>query len=313
MGVKTVDLSLRWIMLIANFEDVDGLAQGIGIVTDNGLIDFSRAYAAYQAVIGDFPQEYLSIVEMIEDGTFDRDLFDAVLEFIRESRLEVQVTVDEGYRLLAPIPRPPAIYAIGLNYPAHAIEHSGELPREPIFFAKAPTSVVGPEEPIVYKKSLTRVDPEAELAVVIGQYGSDIDEDEAADYIAGYTIINDVTARDMQTQDMAESKPWFRSKGIDTFCPMGPYIYIPDDKNEPVELDIELRVNGEVRQKDNTGNLTFTVPQLISYISQFMTLYPGDVIATGTPEGMKPVVPGDVVEIEIEKIGVLRNPVVKES
>lgn len=300
-------------MLIANFEDADGLTQGIGIVTEDGLLDFSRAYAAYQAVIGDFPQEYLSILEMIEDGTFEKDLFDAVLEFVKESRLEVQVTVDEGYRLLAPIPRPPAIHAIGRNFPAHAMEHAGKVPTEPIFFAKASTSVIGPDEEIVYKKFLTRVDPEAELAVVIGQVGSNIDVDEASEYIAGYTIVNDVTARDLQAEDISDAKPWFRSKSIDTFCPMGPYVYIPDDKDEPLELDIQLKVNGDVRQKDNTRNLTFSVPQLISYISRFLTLNPGDVIATGTPEGMKPVVHGDVIEIEIEKIGVLRNSVASEE
>jgi 2-keto-4-pentenoate hydratase/2-oxohepta-3-ene-1,7-dioic acid hydratase in catechol pathway len=216
------------------------------------------------------------------------------------------------FKLLAPLPRPRAIYALGRNYPAHARESGVDVPEEPIVFAKAPTSVIGHEDDVVYKKWLTRVDPEAELAVVIGKQGSNIPVEQAPDYIAGYTCLNDVTARDIQKKDLANAHPWLRSKGIDTFCPMGPWLVLTDEIRLPLELDIELRVNGEVRQKDNTRSMTFDVPYLISWISRFHTLYPGDVISTGTPEGMKPVFPGDVMEVEVEGIGVLRNRVVSE-
>lgn len=300
-------------MKVANFETVDGFTQGIGIVTDDGLIDFGRALTAYQAVIDELPQEYLSIQEMIESGRFEADLFHQVLEFVEETGLIEPLSVPKGYRLLAPIPKPGMIYALGRNFPAHAMEHAGKLSTEPIVFSKAVSSIVGPENPVVYKKFLTRVDPEAELAVVIGRRGSNIPEDEATSYIAGYTIVNDVTARDMQQVDIAAAQPWFRSKSIDTFCPMGPWIVLPDEIQEPTELEIEMRVNGEIRQKDNTRNLTFKVPFIISWLSRYFTLQPGDVIATGTPEGMKPVVPGDIMEAYIEKIGVLRNPVVAEQ
>lgn len=300
-------------MKIANFETVDGFRQGIGIVVCDGLLDFGRALCIYQSVIGDFPQEYQSIQEMIEAGDFEPDIFHSVMDFAETTKLTKRLLVDDGYRLLAPIPRPPAIYALGLNYAAHATEHSGKIPTEPIIFSKAPSSVIGPEEPIIYKKFLTRVDPEVELAVIIGRRGANISEEDAPDYIAGYTIVNDVTARDMQSEDIAAARPWFRSKSIDTFCPMGPYVLLPDELDEPIELDVELRVNGEIRQKDNTRSFLFKIPYLISWISRYMTLYPGDVIATGTPEGMKPVIPGDVIEASIEKIGVLRNPVAAEE
>jgi 5-oxopent-3-ene-1,2,5-tricarboxylate decarboxylase / 2-hydroxyhepta-2,4-diene-1,7-dioate isomerase len=240
-------------MKVANYETSDGLIQGIGVVTDNGLIDFTRALAAYQVVEGEVPDDFRSIQEMLETGVFEPDIFRHVMDFVSSAKLTLPLTVEKGYRLLAPIRRPPAIYALGRNFPAHAMEHAGAVPTEPIIFSKAVTSVIGPEDPVVYKKSLTRVDPEAELAVVIGRKGSNISEADASDHIAGYTIVNDVTARDMQNVDIASAHPWFRSKGIDTFCPMGPWVVLPDEIGDQVELDIEMRVNGEVRQKDNTG------------------------------------------------------------
>lgn len=300
-------------MKVANFESADGLREGVGIVTDSGLIDFGRAFMAYQAVVGDLPEEYFSIQEIIEAGRFEPELFQQVMEFVESSGLTDLLSEEEGYKLLAPIRRPPTIYALGRNFPAHALEHAGELSTEPIVFSKAVSSVIGPEEPVIYKKLLTRVDPEAELAVIIGRRGSNIPEDEATDYIAGYTIINDLTARDMQTEDIATAKPWFRSKGLDTFCPMGPWVVLPDEIQEPTELEIEMRVNGEIRQKDNTRNLMFKVPYVISWLSRLFTLQPGDVISTGTPEGMHPVFPGDVMEAYVEKIGILKNIVQAEQ
>lgn len=297
-------------MKIANFETADGLRQGIGIVTDDGLLDFGRALAAYQSVIGEVQDDYYSIYEMIEDGTFEPEIFQIVMDFIEHTGLEIDLTVDD-YRLLAPIPKPPSIYALGLNYPAHAIEHSGNLPDEPVVFLKASSAVVGPEDPVIFKKSLSRVDPEVELAIIIGQKCSNVSEADAMDYVAGYTIVNDVTARDMQAKDIASAQPWFRSKSIDTFCPMGPWVIFPDQLDVS-KLELEMRVNGEIRQKDNTESMIFKIPYLISWLSQYFTLYPGDVISTGTPEGMKPVAVGDIMEAYVEGIGILRNPVVAE-
>jgi 2-keto-4-pentenoate hydratase/2-oxohepta-3-ene-1,7-dioic acid hydratase in catechol pathway len=148
------------------------------------------------------------------------------------------------------------------------------------------------------------------LAVVIGREGNNISRKKAADHIAGYTVLNDVTARDMQSRDMAASRPWFLSKSFDTFAPMGPCITLADEIKQPVHLDLTLRVNGEVRQKSNTRDLIFDIPELIHRLSRYITLEPGDVIATGTPSGISAIEPGDVMEAEIEKIGVLRNPVV---
>ncbi|MEN6519829.1 MAG: fumarylacetoacetate hydrolase family protein [Armatimonadota bacterium] len=300
-------------MKVANFEAADGLSQGIGVVTEDGLLDFGRAYCAYQVVMGDYPEYYLSIQEMIEAGEFEPKVFRDVMKFVDEAGLVSKFLVDEGCRLLAPVMYPPSIYALGRNFPEHAIEHGGEIPSEPIIFMKASSSVIGPDEPVIYKRFLTRVDPEVELAVIIGRRGSNISITDALGFIAGYTIINDVTARDMQSDDISAAKPWFRSKSIDTFCPMGPYVLLPDAVKEPLELDLEMRVNGEIRQEDNTRNLIFNVPYMISWISKYMTLRPGDVISMGTPEGMTPVMPGEVMEAHIEGIGTLRNPVIAEE
>jgi 2-keto-4-pentenoate hydratase/2-oxohepta-3-ene-1,7-dioic acid hydratase in catechol pathway len=227
----------------------------------------------------------------------------------RSHDLEHSLTVKKA-KILAPLPRPPRIIALGLNYAAHARETGKEPPEEPIFFMKASTAVIGPDEPVVIPKGAGRVDHEVELAVIIGEGGKNISRKKAAEHIAGYTILNDVTAREMQSRDMAASRPWFLSKSFDTFAPMGPCITLPGEIEEPAQLDLALRVNGEVRQRSNTRDLIFDIPDLIHRLSRYITLEPGDVIATGTPPGICPIRPGDVMEAEIEKIGVLRNHVV---
>ncbi len=286
--------------------------ESVGILLDNGVLNFTEAFQAYQLFdAGACTCPFHTPIAMMEAGLFNVDTFTKVLDFTKKHGLLERYTVKE-YRALAPVQRPSKIIALGRNYMAHAVESGYHIPTEPVFFAKANSSVVGPEDPVVYKKFLTRVDPEAELAVVIGKEGASIPEAEAQSHIAGYTIFNDVTARDMQREDLKLSSPWMRSKGIDTFGPMGPWIVLPDEVHEPIELDIEMRVNGEVRQKDNTRSLMFKIPQLIAYISQYHTLFPGDLISTGTPEGMKPVSVGDIMEVYVEKIGILRNTVVAE-
>lgn len=300
-------------MKVISYQAEDGV-ESVGLLFE-GIekpIDLIRAIEMFAVANDECVPLVSDMLDFLDAGLLDVDVLDEIIQFVKSHNLGEYLSVEDNYQVLAPITRPRAIYALGRNYPAHAREGGGEVPTEPIVFGKAATAVIGPEDNVVYKKWLTRVDPEAELAVVIGRCGSDISEEDAPSYIAGYTIINDVTARELQSKDIGNAHPWFRSKGIDTFCPMGPNITLPDEITLPLELDVEMRVNGELRQKDNTRSLTFSIPFLISWISRFHTLYPGDVISTGTPEGMKPVFPGDVMEVYVEKIGVLKNTVVAE-
>ena len=218
----------------------------------------------------------------------------------------------EDARLLAPIRRPGKIVCLGRNYVAHAEESGMPVPQEPIVFPKASSAVIGPGDPIVHHKICTRVDHEVELAVVIGDQCRYVRGEDALEKVLGYTVINDVTARDMQKRDIESRNPWFRSKSLDTFCPLGPWIVTSEEIPDPQRLSLECRVNGEVRQHGNTREMIFPVTQLIEFISAHMTLEPGDIIATGTPEGISPIRPGDVVECEVEGIGVLRNPVIDD-
>ena len=204
-------------------------------------------------------------------------------------------------RLLAPC-RPSKIVAVGVNYLDHAAEFKKELPKEPLLFLKPSTAVLDPLEPIHLPARSRRVDYEAELAVVIKKRTARIQPEEAPGFILGYTCINDVTARDLQKED----GQWTRAKGFDTFAPLGPWIV--SDLN-PDNLKIESYLNGERRQSASTAQLIFKVPMLVSFISQVMTLLPGDVIATGTPAGVGPMKSGDLIEIVIDGVGRLANPV----
>jgi len=223
--------------------------------------------------------------------------------FDEYEREPLQWTLDE-VRLLAPVV-PRKIIGIGRNFPAHAKEHGADVPSVPIVFLKPPTAVIGPGEPIRLPPQSRRVEHEAELAVVIGRGGRWISVDEASKAILGYTAANDVTARDLQFQDAQ----WTRAKGFDTFCPLGPWV---DTDFDPTDATILCRVNGELRQAGAVREMVFSIPQLIAFVSSFMRLEPGDVILTGTPAGVGPLRPGDVVEVEIEGLGVLRNPVTED-
>jgi 2-keto-4-pentenoate hydratase/2-oxohepta-3-ene-1,7-dioic acid hydratase in catechol pathway len=205
-------------------------------------------------------------------------------------------------RLLAPC-LPGKVVCLGLNYRPHAAELNIKLPELPLLFLKPSTSVIGPEDNIVLPPNPERIDYECELGVVIGKTAKNVAEADYADYILGYTCFNDVSDRVAQLKD----GQWTRAKGYDTFAPTGPCI---STGISPFNLKIQTLVNGEVKQSGNTGDLIFGIPKLISFISGIMTLLPGDVIATGTPDGIGPLKAGDVVEIVIEGIGTLRNPVV---
>lgn len=219
---------------------------------------------------------------------------------------------------------PQKIICLGLNYKAHITETAkadserfkDEIPPEPILFPKTRNTLVGPDQPVVipaflgeYGFRTCRTDYEAELALIIGKRGKNISEAEAFDHIWGFTCFNDVSQRNFQKHDKSG---WFRGKSLDTFGPIGPRIVLREDIGDPENLDIKCRLNGEIVQDSNTKHMIFTIPQTIAFISKNFTLEKGDIIATGTPSGVGPLSPGDIVEVEIQNIGVLKNPVQAE-
>ncbi|HEY9522518.1 MAG TPA: fumarylacetoacetate hydrolase family protein [Thermopolyspora sp.] len=233
-------------------------------------------------------------------ATIDGHPFGGPIEFSGERRPLPDV------RLVSPI-LPTKIIAVGRNYAEHARELGNDVPAEPLIFSKPSTSVIGPGEAVVYPEKLSeRVDYEGELAVVISRLCRDVPVERAADVIFGYTCANDVTARDLQRRD----GQWTRAKGFDTFCPLGPWIQTELD---PTDLAITTTVNGELRQSARTSQFIFDIPTLIAHISAVMTLVPGDVILTGTPEGVGPLHVGDEVSVGIEGIGTLTNRVVSRD
>jgi 2-keto-4-pentenoate hydratase/2-oxohepta-3-ene-1,7-dioic acid hydratase in catechol pathway len=219
-------------------------------------------------------------------------------------RLEAETPLAE-VKLLAPA-RPSKIICVGRNYPEHAREQEAEVPKVPLIFLKPPSSIINPGEPILLPPQSQQVEHEAELVVVIGKRGRNIITEEAQQIIFGYTIGNDVTARDLQKSD----GQWTRAKGFDTFCPFGPWI---DTEFDPSDALITCRVNGQPRQMGSTRDMVFNVNMVIAFISSIMTLEAGDIIFTGTPAGVSPLYPGDNIEIEIEGLGTLVNPVAAQN
>jgi len=223
-------------------------------------------------------------------------------------------------KLLAPIPRPPKnVFCLGLNYRAHLEESNRAMNRDlaptvPVFFTKAVTSIVGPHDPILFDEAVsTKYDWEAELGVVIGRGGRSISRERAMEHVFGYTCFNDVSVRDVQNLHIQ----WFRGKSLDGTCPFGPWIITADEVPDPHNLNIECRVNGVLKQSSNTSLMVNDIREIIYHLSNGLTLEPGDLISTGTPSGIgnartppEYLKPGDVVEVEIERVGVLRNPVV---
>ena len=197
---------------------------------------------------------------------------------------------------------PSKIVGVGVNYRAHALEMNKPIPKEPLIFLKPPSAIIASNCPIRLPGGYKRVDFEAELGVVIGKKCAQISQEKALDVVLGFVCVNDVTVRDLQRSD----GQWTRAKGFDTFCPIGPRIVCG---SSPSDLQIVARVNGETRQCSSTADMIFSVPEIISFVSHVMTLEEGDVITTGTPQGVGKLSPGDVVEIEVETIGTLRNPV----
>ncbi len=215
----------------------------------------------------------------------------------------------DDVRLVSPVIPRSKIVAIGKNYAAHAAEFNSSVPAEPLVFLKPNTSVIGPGEPIVYPPETSDLHFEGELAIVIGRICRRVPAERAADVIFGYTVANDVTCRDLQAKD----RQWSRAKGYDSFCPLGPWISTHLSLEEAGRLDIATTLNGEPRQESNTAQMVYPIPRLIEFVTSFTTLLPGDVILTGTPEGVGSMLPGDSVSVRVAGIGTLTNPVVAED
>jgi 2-keto-4-pentenoate hydratase/2-oxohepta-3-ene-1,7-dioic acid hydratase in catechol pathway len=246
-------------------------------------------------------QSYYGRLE--SDGTLHR-LVGSPFDSVQESGETEQL---ETVRLLTPVPAP-RIFGVGLNYVGHIKESGSATPEFPMLFMKPSTAVIGSGENIVYPTQGKVVHFEGELVAVIGKTARRVPESEALEYVCGYCCGNDVSERVIQRAEMKTGCMFF-GKGFDTFAPVGPYVETDVD---PTNLELTTRLNGEVKQHTNTSDLLFSVTQLVSYMSHIMTLLPGDLIMTGTPDGVGPIAPGDTVEVEISGIGILRNPVVAE-
>ena len=268
---------------------------------------------------GGFPR---SLLEVIQGGEATwasvREVWEHGKGLVDQQAIEELATRRLAYplkrvRLLAPIPAPARnVFCLGRNYADHAAERGAAAPDHPVYFTKPGTAVVGPGDDVVHHAITKELDYEVELAVVIGTGGRDIPRAEALRHVFGYTIINDVTARDLQKRH----NQWFKGKSLDTFCPMGPMLVTADEIPDPQALAISLRVNGQTRQSSHTAKMIFPVAQCIEVLSQGMTLLPGDIIATGTPDGVGAATgtflrAGDRIEAEVEGIGILASKVVR--
>ena len=280
----------------------DGGAR-LGLLAGDRVIDAADADA--DAAL---PPDMLAFIEQGDDA------LDRARKVIADPAALGRATPVAGVRLLAPIPRPARnIVCVGLNYAEHASESNVTMgiPEHAVYFTKPPSTVIGPEALVPLHANVSRrVDWEVELVVVIGRRGRDIPEEQAIDYVFGYTVGNDVTARDLQ----ARHQQWYKGKGLDGFCPLGPWIVTKDELRDPQDLHLSLRVNGETKQDAHTSDMIFGVAKLIAVWSLGMTLEPGDLLMTGTPSGVgfarKPpeyLQAGDVMEAEIDGIGLLRN------
>lgn len=283
----------------------------IGAETEEGLFDLTEAFAVYQHAKRISPPVSFAFLQvMVEMGTCSAEAVERVLgdSWVRSKIHKLRIEEKIDYDL--PIHRPSKIVAIGRNYRAHVKELDHAMPDEPIFFPKA-TSAMLPHHGVIQIPDWLdgRVDYEGELGLVVGTVCKDVDEAHALSVLAGYTIINDVTARDMQKKDIDQGNPWFRSKSVDTFCPVGPYLVPADAVDDPQNLDLTLKVNGEIRQQASTSMMLFNIRKLVSTVSRFMTLQPGDLIATGTPSGVGALQDGDEVEISVTGLGTLKNSV----
>ncbi len=304
-------------MKLAQFKTKDSPQQRVGILSGDVVCDVAELARAAKSAGGDPPDWLLDVrdtLDVIKRGPSGLNAISALISDGNASDRRGHAT---AYGLdsieFLPAVYPSKILAIGRNYAEHAAEGGAELPKAPLLFNKLPNALSAHNAPIVLPTISEQVDFEAELAVIIGRTTKRVSEAEALDYVFGYSLINDVSARDLQFGD----GQWTRGKSLDTFAPLGPFITTRDEIEDVQTLKIEGVLNGQIMQSSNTARMIFQVAYLVSYLSQGITLQPGDVIASGTPDGVgifrKPPVllkPGDVFEVKIEKVGTLRNPVV---
>jgi len=304
-------------MKLAQFKTKDAAQQRLGILIGDVVCDVSELARAVKSAGGNPPDWLLEVtdtVEVIERGSSALEAISSLLGRSQALGGGGQATAYELDSIeFLPAVYPSKILAIGRNYAEHAAEGGAELPKAPLLFNKLPNALSAHNAPIVLPIISEQVDFEAELAVIIGRTTRRVSEAEALEFVFGYSLINDVSARDLQFGD----GQWTRGKSLDTFAPLGPFITTRDEIEDVQTLKIEGVLNGEVMQSSNTSRMIFKVAHLVSYLSQGITLQPGDVIASGTPDGVgifrKPPVllkAGDVFEVKIEKVGALRNPVV---
>jgi 2-keto-4-pentenoate hydratase/2-oxohepta-3-ene-1,7-dioic acid hydratase in catechol pathway len=282
----------------------------IGVDINNEIFNFSLAWELYKQFKSQGKGPRLDFLQiMVEADFFNLETIEEVMDTLKGIRPVDDLKIKKNFGFHPPIGRPQKILCMGRNYKAHAQELGNPVPEEPIFFSKSPSSLLAHEKAIQIPKGVGRVDFEGEFVVVIGKRAARVSESKAFDFVTGFSILNDVTARELQKKDVKEGKPWFRAKSFDTFCPFGPYLVPVSSVRDYHNLKLQVRVNGEVKQETELTDMIFDVPEIISYFSEHCTLEPGDVIATGTPAGVGPLSSGDVVECEITEIGTLRNSV----
>ncbi len=282
----------------------------LGFEDDGNIIDLTRAISFYELAVNNCvtaPVNYID--ELIWTDKLSMDFLGEVMSVLTKYGVKNDFILKGGYDINAPV-NPGKIIALGNNYREHIKEMNQTVPEKPVLFGKWPSTVIGHQESIIKPSWIGRMDYEAELAVIIGSTVKNVKSSEAMDYIAGYTCLNDVTARDIQRNDLSHSLPWMQSKNFDTFTPMGPCVLLASAIKEPVSITVQSTVNGELKQKGNTNDFLFDIPTIIEYISNIMTLDAGDVITTGTPAGVGPLEHGDTVDITCEGIGTLSNPVI---
>lgn len=298
-------------MKLARFRK-DGGPPAIGCVLQERVVDLTELVPLLARRLGmPAPSEASSVCAWIEAGWLAPHVALAIERLAGELRLGMACPALDEVDVLPPVDRPRQVLAVGRNFVSHAREGGHEAPEEPIIFAKAVSSLIGHEHEVRCPESVGRVDHEAEVAVIVGRGGRNIPAERAREFIAGYTCFNDLTARDLQRQDAGRGHPWLRSKGMDTFGPIGPWLVTADEMPWPLAGRIECRVNGDLRQQGDAKDMLFPPDRIIAFISRYITLSPGDVIALGTPEGVGPLAPGDVVEVFVEGVGLLRNPVAR--
>lgn len=297
-------------MKIARF-DIHG-RHVISLDTGDGFIDYVSVLEARgfgSEVKGTDPE--FKIIQLIKRGMFDERFITEQLEWITQNRFECNLDVDAATPLLPH--RPNKIVCMARNWAAHAREGGNEPPTQPIFFAKTDNCAIGYGEPIVLPTGVGRVDHEGELGIVISKTAKKVLPENAEDHILGYTIINDVTAREFQKHLSSNRLPWFAAKSMDTFAPIGPWIVLRNSLSSIDERSIQVTVNGEIKQSGTLGEMNWKVPEIIEVITENITLNPGDIVAAGTPPGVGPIKSGDLVKVTIDGIGELSNPVVDTS